>query len=153
MSKPEFINNHKLINIITRKEAEDILRKVWDIARDYESVLVTDVKDLVGIDSDYLDNGWMWTIPEIKAAQIFHDSGYYEIVFPFPTFHDPSVKKKKVINKSALTYQTEKPSTDYIDPIHITIHTNSVDDPAGVTEEVFRYANTIKDRTVKIDIR
>ena len=41
----------------------------------------------------------------------------------------------------------------YIDPVHITIHTNLIDDPANIIAEVFKYVYTIKDRVVNISIQ
>ena len=41
----------------------------------------------------------------------------------------------------------------YIDPVHITIHTNLIDDPTNVIAEVFKYVYTIKDRVVNISIQ
>lgn len=149
----EFIKNHKLVNIQTREEGEYILRKLDEIAEEYNSIYVSDVKDLVGIECRFLDSCWRWTDSEFKSAQLLRDRYDYEIVFPFPKFYDPKDKNEIYNKKPKPLYPSEKSPTDYIDPIHITIHTSSVDDPAGVTEEVFRYANTIKDRTVKIDIR
>lgn len=149
----EFVANHKLVNIPTRAEGEDILRKLDEIAEEYNSIYVSDVKDLVGIECIFLDSCWRWTDSEFKSAQLFRDRYDYEIVFPFPKYYDPKDKNEIYNKKPKSIPHTEKPSSDYVDPIHITIHTNSVDDPAGVTEEVFRYADTIKDRIVKIDIR
>ena len=65
----EFIANHKLINILTRKEGEDILRKLDEIAENYKSVYVSDVKDLIGTESNFLDSCWRWTdSTQSKAA-------------------------------------------------------------------------------------
>jgi hypothetical protein len=55
--------------------------------------------------------------------------------------------------KPAPTYPVEKATDGYIDPVHITIHTDLIDDPANVIAEVFKYAYTIKDRVVNISIQ
>lgn len=55
--------------------------------------------------------------------------------------------------KPAPTYPVEKATDGYIDPVHITIHTNLIDDPANAIAEVFKYVYTVKDRVVNISIQ
>lgn len=145
------INSTRLINILMRKDAEDILNKAYEITKDYEYVRVSDIKDLCGIDSEYADIFWRWSANDIRAAKIVHDSGYYEILFPEPKHDNPYHEEGSNCSVKDQTEETE--GRNYIDPIYITIHTNHVEDFSEAIAEVFKHAYTIKDRIVNINIQ
>lgn len=54
--------NHDFDEIIlaTRVEAEEVLHRMDDLLRKYETVSVGDLYELVGVDSSYTDEKWGW---------------------------------------------------------------------------------------------
>lgn len=46
--------------LATREEAEIVVERLGDIIDRYESASVADLKDLVGLPTSFVDNGWGW---------------------------------------------------------------------------------------------
>ena len=66
----------------TRREAEEVLSRLYDILSKYEVVTVSDLYDLTGIDSNYTDQDWGWT--ELRGSQIVNVRNGYLLDLPKP---------------------------------------------------------------------
>lgn len=56
------------IVIASRREAEDVLERMFDVLGRYDSVAVADLYDLVGIEPNHVDYKWGWT--ELRGAKV-----------------------------------------------------------------------------------
>lgn len=76
--------NHDFDEIIlaTRIEADEVLSRMDDLLKKYESVSVGDLCELVGIDSNYTDEKWGWT--DLADAGIRRVRSGYLLDLPKP---------------------------------------------------------------------
>jgi hypothetical protein len=70
------------IIIATRHEAEEVVRRLYDIIESYEVATVSDLYELVGITSNYTDNKWGWT--ELPGAGVVRVRDGYLLELPKP---------------------------------------------------------------------
>lgn len=54
-------HNFDEIIIPTRAEADEVVEKMYDLLERYKTVSVSDLYELVGIDTDFTDEKWGWT--------------------------------------------------------------------------------------------
>jgi len=52
----------------TKKEAEEVLANLLELIKEYKTITLCDVYDLVGIESSFIDTKYGWT--DIKKARI-----------------------------------------------------------------------------------
>jgi hypothetical protein len=64
----------------TRGEAEDVLDRLRDLIKQYDSARVTDLYDLVGITGSFTDDRWGWS--DLRDARVKPIRGGYLLVMP-----------------------------------------------------------------------
>lgn len=82
MSRETPSNEWADVIVPDRGEAEVILDKMTEIGRDYGVVRVTDLKDALGISTNYVDNEWGWD--DLRGAEIRSVREGYLIQLPRP---------------------------------------------------------------------
>lgn len=68
------------IIIDSRREAEDVLDKLYELLDNYGVVSVADYYDLVGVSGEYTDNNYGWT--HLRNAEVVRDRDGYFIKLP-----------------------------------------------------------------------
>lgn len=71
------------IIIDSRREAEDVLDKLYDLLDQYGVVSVADYYDLVGVSGEYTDNNYGWT--HLRNSEVIRDRDGYVIKLPKAT--------------------------------------------------------------------
>lgn len=139
------------------KDAVDFCDRVCEIAKDYDTVQLSDLCDLVGEPSDYLANKVIWTKDTI-LRNVCHgrdDIGRYCVTFPEPDqYPAPTRKSYKYYYRTTTPHSivyTKKPHA-HTEPIHITILTDNIENVDEVIDKVIGRANQIKDRIVSVTI-
>ncbi|MDB5716123.1 MAG: hypothetical protein JWO15_3520 [Sphingomonadales bacterium] len=76
--------NHSFDEIIldSRVEAEDVIRRLDDLAERYDAVSVRDLYSMVGITSSYTDEKWGWT--DLRDAYVSRVRNGYLLNIPKP---------------------------------------------------------------------
>lgn len=140
----------------TKEAAETIIKQLIDIANNYGQIFVTDLKDLAGMYPDYNDTRYGWLPSMVKRSDMgplrVRDGWIINLPTPLHIATDSTTGAIYISTNSTEMDRVEQTDSDDTVPIHITMHTKLVDDPAEVIAEVFKYAYTIKDRVVNITI-
>ena len=129
----------------TREEAEETLVKFNTIATDYGVISVEDTNDICGLTSSHTDKNIGWFKDDINHAHVTRTLMYWSISLPRPVpidYEQHGVGYKK--------YFSGKKTT--VEPLHITIHVNDLEDPDAILAETFKYIYTITDRMVNLSI-
>lgn len=130
--------NDSVCGIKTKTDACHILEKLAYIANEYGRVTIADLKEVFGIDSNYTDNKYGWSMNGIRAAKIWSsDSDYMITLFRSLPLDNTETKTKLKPEHECLT---------------INIRTAEVDSPDEVLAEVMKYVHTITDREVIVNI-
>lgn len=127
------------------KEASLFIERAREIAKEYGSVTLSDLYELIGIKSNYLCNKISWSIHSINYnlhVEYNSDLKCYMVSFPKPFFEEN--KSKSYINKKKMVSSSE--------PINVTINMDLLEDPFEVIHQIFDMTNKIKDRPVFITI-
>lgn len=76
--------NHDFDGIViaTRVEAQEVLKRMFDIIETYDTATVSDLYELVGITPSYTDSHWGWT--ELPGADIVRVRDGYLLDLPKP---------------------------------------------------------------------
>lgn len=148
----------------TKEDANDFYERVRNIAKDYDMVRLSDLYDLKGSESCWLDNKYIW-----NKDSILFDVYYelrpgvgYVVVFPEPDqcpdccttkpkYKDFYSKYRRATTPHSIVY-TKKPNIATPEPLNITILMDPAKDPYATIREVIQQANEIKDRLVFITI-
>ena len=77
-------SNHDFDEVVipTRAEAEQVLDRLDDVVKKYDSATVADFYDLVGITGEYTDNKWGWS--NLQSARVIRARDGYLIDLPKP---------------------------------------------------------------------
>lgn len=70
----------------SRAEAEEVLDRLYDIVGQFDSASVSDLFDLVGVESQYTDDDWGWT--DLSGATVRRVRSGYLLDLPRPEFLD-----------------------------------------------------------------
>lgn len=70
------------VKVSTRDEGEEVLDRLNEIADQYGKVSVSDLYDLVGIQSVFTDTRFGWQSSELRSTFIRRTRGGYAIMFP-----------------------------------------------------------------------
>lgn len=74
--------NPNEIVVPTRSEAEDIIKKMFEVLEKYNAVTVSDLYRMVGVSPDYTDQRWGWT--NLDSADVKRVSEGVLLVLPQP---------------------------------------------------------------------
>ena len=76
--------NHDFDEIIlaTKREADEVIGRLFDLIARYESATVADLYELLGIPGNYTDDKWGWT--DIRGAGATRVTGGYLLDLPRP---------------------------------------------------------------------
>lgn len=143
-----YTNNYD-IYFATRDDAMDVLEEARNKALDLGNVTLSEIKKLAGMRAEYLDYRTWWTYDSLRHTGVAKLREGYGIMLPPPPSNGPKI-----------TYREYQPSNRYVPistpkstPKALTIAVDSnVDDFDEVLANVFKYAQTITDREVQIDI-
>ena len=130
-----------------RTEAEDTLDKMREIGRDYGTVRVVDLCDLVGLRSSHLLNNFAWQPNWLTNTDILRVRDGWVLDLPTAELIE-SVPSK-------VTYRSYSPQKPKPTPKTLTIaidYAGVDDDFDDVLAKAVRHAQTITDREVQIDI-
>jgi hypothetical protein len=75
-------HNFDDIILATRAEAEEVIDRLFDLVSRYEQATVSDLYELVGIESNFTDEKWGWT--DIRGAGVTRISSGYLLDLPRP---------------------------------------------------------------------
>lgn len=77
-------SNHDFDEVVipTRAEAEQVLDRLDDVVKKYDSATVADFYDLVGVTGEYTDNKWGWS--NLQSARVIRARDGYLIDLPKP---------------------------------------------------------------------
>lgn len=75
-------HNFDEIVLESRQEAEDVLERLYDLVEQYGSASVSDLLELVGIQSTHVDQKWGWE--ELRGAGVSRIRGGYLLDLPDP---------------------------------------------------------------------
>lgn len=75
-------HNFDEIVLETRQEAEDVLDRLYEIIDRFGAASVSDLYDLVGVQSNHADQKWGWE--ELRGATASHVRGGYLLDLPEP---------------------------------------------------------------------
>lgn len=145
----------------TREDAINFYERVYEIAKDYNMVRLSDLYDLKGSESCWLDNKYIWDKDSIMF-DVHYELGPgvgYVVVFPEPDqspdhcakikYEDFYSKYHRAATPNSITYTKETPTPE---PLNITIYMDNIKNPWFTVREAIRQANEIKDRPVFITI-
>lgn len=139
------LDTHRKFSFAHRGDAEAAFNQAKEIAEVYGYVTVTDICDLVGVPSNYMENMIGWSLEALNKA-------YIGIVCPYVLYLPQCDWSKDRYTKEAEDMET--PSTG--EPINITISSDEWDtrrnDIEQVLNELFRNSDKIKDRPIFISI-
>ena len=130
--------NDKLYSVRSRTEARSILEKLARIAKDYGVASIADLKDICGINSCYSDNKNGWVYSGVQAAQIWESDTDYMIAFP----------RSAPLGTDAHDFAPKSTPKSFT----INIDTAKMDDVDTILADIFKYAYTITDREVIVNI-
>lgn len=138
----------------TEKDAFNFIEMAFEIAKEYGDVTLSDVYDLIGLNSDYGDNFVGWTMPSINNKvyvsfnRIFKE---YVVTFPDPDVDKSNTNKNKTygITKSHIV---KKESVASPEPLNICVNTEEMKDSCKMLSGVLEMVKQIKDRPVFITI-
>lgn len=74
------------IILSSRIEAEEVLDRLFDLVGRYESATVSDLYELVGIQSKYTDDNWGWL--DVRGATVRRVRSGYMLDLPAPEYLD-----------------------------------------------------------------
>lgn len=127
-----------------KRDAEDNLSIMKDIAHNYGVVTVSDYYDICSSCPTYGIDGkkYGWLEHSINQSVIVRDYAlgwYIKLHNPVPLCQE--------LREASHTSKNSIP-----EPLCITIHTKELDDPDATLAETFKYIYTIKDRMVNLTI-
>lgn len=78
------VRSHDFEDILlaTRIEADTVLERMFDLLRDYQTVSVSDLYQLVGLSSTYMDHKWGWM--DLHGANVMRVRDGYILNLPKP---------------------------------------------------------------------
>lgn len=136
------------------EDAEYFCNRVSEIAKDYDTVRLSDLYDLVGEPCNYLASKVIWTKDSI-VLNIHYDCdiiGRYYVKFPEPDQYLASTRKSyKDYYHATSPRSTVKPKNTP-EPLNITLTIDPSKDSYITIREVIQQANEIKGRPVFITI-
>lgn len=138
----------------TEKDAFNFIEMAFEIAKEYGDVTLSDVYDLIGLNSDYGDSFVGWTMSSINNKvyvsfnRIFKE---YVVTFPDPDVDKSNTNKNKTygITKSHIV---KKESVASPEPLNICVNTEEMKDSCKMLSGVLEMVKQIKDRPVFITI-
>lgn len=139
----------------TREDAMNFYDRAYDIATDYGTVRLSDLRDLKGTSSDYLDNKIIWRRDSFLSGVRYELHGdVWCVVFSEPDQYPASDKVTYKHCECRTTWRNTGKSkkTPTPEPFNITVNMDPSKDPNTTIREVIQQANEIKDRPVFITI-
>lgn len=146
----------------TREDAINFYERVYELAKGYDVVSLSDLCDLKGSESCWLDNKYIWNKDSIMLDVHYElrPGVGYVVVFPEPDQHpdycttkpkykDFYGKYRRATTPHSIVYTKQTPTSE---PLNITILMDPSKDPYTTIREVIYQANEIKDRPVFITI-
>lgn len=135
----------------TREEAEDVLAKMRYIAEDYKFAMVTDLKDLAGLDAEYTDNRFGWTERMLnRDIEVrWSDWGGYLIDFPVPILKDATSKPSSTEISYRDYYSLNRSDPK---PVYITVNRDVNEDVDDVLKSLFKNMACLPGREFHITI-
>ena len=138
------VRRSQVINIETEADGKRILGDLSQIIHEYGCATMADLKDICGLPVDMEDREIGW-IMDIATNALQKDGERYTITLPCALpLGDTEASDPE---------EPAEEARDETNPVHITIHTNLINDPDAVIADVFKYVYTIKDRVINISIQ
>lgn len=148
-------DNLDYIYFDTKAEAKAALKNIDEIAEAYERVSLSDIKDLLDMDSEWSDTKVYWTKTAIRMhAMVGRMHGRWSIYMPLE-YIDNRNKAVKVSYRDYRYKRVESEDSDEVkpvNPVYINITTSDMDDPTGILNDVFSNLENIRDRDVFINV-
>ena len=132
----------------TIDDAFTILMYADDIAETYGYVTLADMRDLVGVATEYTDSHYGWTASNLANATVEEiTKNMYAIHMPsFDWFYD---KKESETNMKFPTAVSQLPDPE---PLNVTIQISEPELIEQIISAIFENADLVKDRPLFISI-
>lgn len=147
--------NMRYVLFDTLSEAEEVLEIIRELATEYDSVTLMDIKDLIDIIPEYGDNRIYWTKQAIDdESEVSRIYGRWAIYLPGRYVDDrPKNRRVSYRDYSRPTEDDEDAvENEPTNPLYVNITTSEMDNPADILEVVFDQIDKFRDRDIFLNI-